>query len=273
MEFTVEFTSVPPASDPRLQDGRRVLDALSTAAFERLSVDVDPLLAVTLDGVRFAIEMAKLSYVRLQVAIGVLSTHAPSHPDHRSATYAALEDAWSVLDTFCRLAHLVKAHKTLRSSDAGKRIGLLWKDVKVARDWVHHLHDRGRMDALAATGRHVWGALGWQVMQGDGQVRLGFVVAGSARRKGIIDPPLPSFTGLHSPFGALKLTGYERLDGPAASGAMRPVAVPLSELIDAIADLVPVVRDLAATAIDGSPDGETSTGADAESAGGGHTEH
>ena len=112
------------------------------------------------DGIRYAIEMADIAYVRLansllQYSVGV-EAEAPAKPSHA----ALFLDAWSIVDSVHRLRELVQQMPGVKKNSPGIQSFLRSTEkVEQMRHIAQHL--RREVDALEQRHQPVHGILNW----------------------------------------------------------------------------------------------------------------
>jgi hypothetical protein len=115
--------------------------------------------AMYLDAMRFAMEMAELSYVRLCDALIKLPGES-DEAQHRLLSTCVVQDAWSMIDSADRLRSLVGRAKSLdEHADLKNGFEGSIAAIRDLRNTVQHLDHK--IPSLAAKDWPVWGVLRW----------------------------------------------------------------------------------------------------------------
>ena len=128
--------------------------------FRRLPVNLDMTQRLFLDGIRFAVEMAQLSHVRLR---DLLSLASIDHDKNYSAAEAATSgflDAWNIVDSIHRMRELLSAMPRLKKR--GPLLGIFMRgtaETETLRNRIQHL--RGELSNRALSHLPAWGTLSW----------------------------------------------------------------------------------------------------------------
>ena len=151
-----------------------------------------------LDGIRMSIEMAQISYRRLQ------STLVAENSVDRAAE--ASLDAWALVDTLNRLRVLIDQLPGLRGNSPGTQlIVLALKPVETLRHAVQHMD--GEIGPLSTTNLPLWGAIAW-VQRGpdDNALRSRTLLAGVRLGDMTVPVVTPAGKEIESPVGPIELT-------------------------------------------------------------------
>lgn len=148
----------------------------------RFPVNLNPAQSYFLDGVRFAVETAESSYLRLLQTLQIVSLDPRT--DSERHVVAIVHDAWFLVDVFDRLRSL-----TLNAPGFGKdwpsEVAEFIASTDHVRDLRNHLqHLDGRLHKLAKGVAPAWGTIGWTVWRGEGADVEGYsgsLVPGTAR--------------------------------------------------------------------------------------------
>jgi hypothetical protein len=130
----------------------------------RLPLDMPRKQVLFFDGIRFAIQMADLSYGRLIDALARISRL----PDGGSSqgpwdVPGCMLDAWSMVDSCQRLRQLVAGLPGMKQNSPGVQLFLRGTSrVEDLRNLVQHL--RNEIDSLVSLGVPVWGDLRWFIV-------------------------------------------------------------------------------------------------------------
>lgn len=127
-----------------------------------------------LDGLRYAADMADVSYQRLAPYLQQL-------PEEPSAleTATAMLDAWAIVDSSHRFRDLAQVFPGLGNPSWRSELRRGTEDVANLRNCVQH--QRGEIEALVKSGEPTWGFLSWVSLGGPvpgGMWRM--IAAGSA---------------------------------------------------------------------------------------------
>lgn len=161
-----------------------------------------------LDGIRYAIDMADLSYTRLvETLLNFSQTSGTgkktiSHDAH----IPAFLDAWSVIDSVHRLRGLLEHMPGVKKKTVGyqkfRRETAIIEDL---RNWVQHLNTE--IADMVERRLPVWGTLGWTFISdpATGQCLCCTLVAGSATWHSV---PIinPAGRSIDIPIGLVTLT-------------------------------------------------------------------
>jgi hypothetical protein len=128
-----------------------------------------------LDGIGISIDMATMSYARLQNSLLVYSRAAAERqPPPLAMGALVMMDAWMIIDAVNRLGVLVAATRGLRRGPAVESLRRSIEDVETLRNAVQHLP--GEVEELERNGRPLWGTLSWHYMEspetGRGAIHL-----------------------------------------------------------------------------------------------------
>lgn len=153
--------------------------------------------ALFLDGMRMSIDMAQISYRRLQ------ETLVPDNSPE-SAAEASL-DAWAVVDTLNRLRMLINRTPCLRRNSPGTQVIVrALMPVKTLRDAVQHMDEK--VGGLTAINAPLWGGIAW-VQRGPGEaVRSRSLLVGVGLGHMSVPMVTPHGKKIESPVGPIELT-------------------------------------------------------------------
>jgi hypothetical protein len=127
----------------------------------QLPGSIEPRQALWLDGVLTSIEMAKVSYRRLQ------SSLVAEQSVDRAAEVSL--DAWALVDTLNRLRVLISRLPGLRTKSPGAQLIVrALKPVQDLRNAVQHMD--GEIGPLSSAKLPLWGAIAWVQRNDDGLV-------------------------------------------------------------------------------------------------------
>jgi hypothetical protein len=113
-----------------------------------------------LDGISISIDMATMSYGRLQNSLLELSRGlAQDQPRPPGLGALVMMDAWMIIDAVNRLRVLVAETRGLKQRHAVDSFRRSVEDVEILRNAVQHLP--GEVAELEKNGRPLWGSLSW----------------------------------------------------------------------------------------------------------------
>jgi hypothetical protein len=113
-----------------------------------------------LDGIATSIDMATMSYARLQNSLLAFSRGiAQGQPQSTALGALVMMDAWMIIDAVNRLRALVEATRGLKRGPAVISFYRSVEDVETLRNAVQHLP--GEVAELEKNGRPLWGSLSW----------------------------------------------------------------------------------------------------------------
>ena len=114
------------------------------------------------DAIRYSIEMANISYVRLVATLEVIGKEWRETSNHPSLLFkiSALHDAWSIVDSSFRLRCLIEASPHLKKKGPGIQLFLRQtQGIAQLRNVVQHLNTEIRK--LIELNVPAWGVLNW----------------------------------------------------------------------------------------------------------------
>lgn len=132
-----------------------------------------------LDGIRYASEMAHISYVRLSASLQSISGSVTEPGVHELAV--ALLDAWSIIDSANRFRDLLVSLPGLPREIWVQQLSKRTEPVAGLRDCVQHCNRE--VDALAHTGGQLWGYISWVHMDGARPSGRWFMLSGGTHFK------------------------------------------------------------------------------------------
>lgn len=133
-----------------------------------------------LDGLRYASEMAHISYARLSAALQVISASDKEAGVHELA--ATLLDAWSIIDSANRFRDLLANLPGLKSESWVRLLADRTSAVANLRDCVQHCNRE--VDNLAQSGGQLWGSISWMHVDGSKPTGRWFMLSGGTHFKG-----------------------------------------------------------------------------------------
>jgi hypothetical protein len=156
------------------------------------------------DGIRYSIETADLAYSRLRETLLQISGNSgngvsPGVSNQR-AFAAAVQDAWSIVDSLNRLRNLLNEVPNVKKNTPPLRIFRQKTEVvRDLRNGVQHLE--GTLQDLAKANLPVWGSLAWVTRQepNSNSVLSCVLVAGTIQTSSVdlvnlvgkvVDPPV-----------------------------------------------------------------------------------
>lgn len=115
-----------------------------------------------LDGIRYSIEMADLSYCRLRETLYKMSINCCSSlPNDHINTVSAVLDAWSIIDSIDRLRGLLYlaefVKKDLLPND--DPLKQYMDDIRLLRNSIQHIAQR--IDMMVSKNLTILGSLSW----------------------------------------------------------------------------------------------------------------
>ena len=205
----------------------------------RLPANLNPKQAQFCDAVRFTAEMADHAYIDL---LGHLLALLPTDSNNvRLSATAPFLFAWSIVDSAHRLQGLVENFPNL----AGKKQSLEFRrflekaeGVETLRNAVQHMDSEIHKSHDA--GKAVWGTLSWLRPAPQGVVYTCLLVSGAMMPGGKHTPINPAGVSIKEPLEQVTLT-------------VGDVAVNLSEVMDALGNLVYAIEGCLAEAFEASP--------------------
>lgn len=139
--------------------------------FVQLPLGLDATQRRYLEGIRFAIEMAQLSYLRLRDMLTSATADDRSQLTQRAVATAAFLDAWSLVDSLHRLRELLSAMPRFQKRDSLFQVFLRGTSgVAELRNRVQHL--RGDLADASLAELPVWGTITWLMMKDDAAQRF-----------------------------------------------------------------------------------------------------
>jgi len=159
--------------------------------FRNLPTDLNPEQRAFLDGMRFAVEMADLSYMRLCATLYALTARCTTLRSPGEEVTIALVDAWSIVDSVHRLRELAHYFPNMSRRTRYEVFRRKTARIDALRNAVQHL--RGEIRNLATTKEPVWGTISWFTLT-NAEPPIGFsclLVAGTLTahaRAPIADP-------------------------------------------------------------------------------------
>lgn len=178
-----------------------MIRAVSTAGLSEFKIpaSIERRQFLFLDGIQTSVQMAQISYRRLQ------ATLAPENSVERHVE-AAL-DAWAIVDTLNRLRVLIGATPGLRGNSSGVQlIKRALKPVEDLRHAVQHM-DREISSRLANDIVPLWGYVAW-LQHDERGLRSRTLLAGLRLPSGPITVASihPAGRTIESPVGPIELT-------------------------------------------------------------------
>jgi len=172
-----------------------------------------------LDGISISIDMATMSYGRLQNSLLALSRGvAQDQPQPPALGALAMMDAWMIIDAVNRLRALVEATRGLRRGPAVVSFYRSVEDVEILRNAVQHLP--GQVAELEKNGRPLWGSLSWSYREPP-TAAIHLLVPGTIAPTEGLPMVNPLAEQVEIPIGLITLTAAE-------------VTVCLSEVLQAV---------------------------------------
>lgn len=194
-----------------------------------------------LDGIAMSIDMASMSYARLQNSL-LAHSRAVTQNQPRPPAMAALVmmDAWTIIDATNRLRALVKATRGLNRGPAVESFRRSVVDVKTLRNAVQHLI--GEVQELEKNGRPLWGSLSWHYMESPetGRGAMHLLVPGTIAPTEGLPMVNPLGKEVEIPIGLIALTATD-------------VTVCLSDVVHAVERFAERLERAAATAFAALP--------------------
>ncbi len=181
-----------------------------------------------LDGIRYSIEMADLSFRRLKVSLLTAMTKEQPPPDIFTSAFL---DAWSLVDSAYRLLVL---HRNMRGIKNTPAVTVIRDGLAPAEDLRHSIqHLNKQISAYSEAGYPTWGSLSWVASPelSFSKFRVGVMVAGSlgggeltlsgdretVRVPGMVDQPIVDPLGGRKlsfsqdlPVDLVELTAYQK---------------------------------------------------------------
>jgi hypothetical protein len=119
-----------------------------------------------LDAIRYSVEMAELSYLRLADTLHTIALSKEERSDDvPSSVYlvSAMQDAWSIVDSIFRLRTLLEHMPHFKQKSPGFQLFFRQtKDVERLRHVVQHLNSE--IPKLIKLNISAWGALSWSTV-------------------------------------------------------------------------------------------------------------
>src|SRR6266540_3224361 len=117
-----------------------------------------------LDGIGISIDMATMSYARLQASLlawtqGVVQ----GQPQPTAGAALIMMDAWMIIDAVNRLRALVAATRGLKRGPAVVSFNRSVEGVETLRNAVQHMI--GEVEELEKNGHPLWGSLSWNYLE------------------------------------------------------------------------------------------------------------
>ena len=194
-----------------------------------------------LDGIAISIDMATMSYPRLQNSLLAYSRGvAQDQPPPPALGALVMMDAWMIIDAVNRLRALVEATRGLKRGPAVISFYRSVEDVETLRNAVQHLI--GEVEELEKNGRPLWGSLSWSYRESPdaktGDILL--VVPGTIAPTEDLPMVNPLGKEVEIPIGLATLTAAE-------------VTVCLSDVLQAVMHFAERLERAAATAFAALP--------------------
>jgi hypothetical protein len=128
-----------------------------------------------LDGISISIDMATMSYARLQNSLLAYSQRAVQEPPSPLVlANLAMMDAWMIIDAVNRLRVLVEATRGLKRGPAVESFYRSVEDVETLRNAVQHLP--GEVAELEKNGRPLWGTLSWVYRESPAATKIAILL-------------------------------------------------------------------------------------------------
>ncbi len=194
-----------------------------------------------LDGIGISIDMATMSYARLQASLlawtqGVVQ----GQPQPTAGAALIMMDAWMIIDAVNRLRALVAATRGLKRGPAVVSFNRSVEGVETLRNAVQHLI--GEVEELEKNGHPLWGSLSWNYLEspatGTGSILL--LVPGTVAVTEGLPMVNPLGREVEIPIGLITLTAAE-------------VTVCLSDVLQAVERFAERLEHVAATAFAALP--------------------
>lgn len=143
--------------------------------FRRLPANLNRVELRFLDGIRFGIETADLSFGRLHNLLLEVTQLAASRSDIPERVYpAAIADAWATVDSMHRLKELLKRTPGLKQGTPEVALFVRAADeLNGLRNSFHHA--REEINQLPPRETAIWGVINWCAPAGDHITMLGLV--------------------------------------------------------------------------------------------------
>lgn len=143
--------------------------------FRRLPAKLDHVELRFLDGIRFGIETADLSFRRLYELLVEVTERAASRSEIPAAIYpAAIADAWAAIDSMHRLKELLERTPQLKKNTPEVALfARAAEELNELRNSFHHA--REDFHRLSPRETAIWGVVSWCVPAGEHITVLGLV--------------------------------------------------------------------------------------------------
>lgn len=193
----------------------------------RLPANLDRKQTLFLDGIRYSVEMADLAHRRLRSTLYHLAENqaASENLDHLDFV-AAVQDAWSIVDSLHRLRGLLRQTPGFKQKTPNMQLFMRQTAaVEDLRNAVQHLNHE--IDKLIGLDLPVWGTLSWFAAI-DQEARTGFLgclFAGTLFKSKDIPLVNPAGKPLDLPVDLITLTAHSH-------------TLDLSKVIKAVARLI-----------------------------------
>jgi hypothetical protein len=129
----------------------------------RLPGQLDRKQMLYLDGIRYSIEMADLAHLRLQQTLLELANHSDDSAPMHLYFVAAVQDAWSIVDSVHRLRGLLHQAPGIKRKSPGLRLfDQRTAEIEPLRNSVQHLNSQ--INSIVSQNIPVWGILSWFTM-------------------------------------------------------------------------------------------------------------
>ena len=164
------------------------------------------------DGIRYALSMADLAYLRLFDNLFELSRKVEQASNIENADFhivSALSDSWSIIDSVHRLRELLQAMPGLKQNLTPL---LLFrhrtKSYDDFRNAVQHL--RRQIKGLVRSGEPVWGSISWIFFNPDRRDTLYSITLYGGTLYNQLSRPIINPVGrtVESPISQIRLTSY-----------------------------------------------------------------
>ncbi|MFC1921440.1 hypothetical protein ACFLYQ_06940 [Chloroflexota bacterium] len=132
--------------------------------FRLIPYKLDAEQTLFLDGIRYSIEMADISYTQLRRTLLYITKNGQSQKLPGTNTVKALLSAWSIIDNINRLRNLLTNMRGIKKGSPGRVIFLKnTNEVETLRNVIQHLNKRAVVDELLQTNSAALGSLTWSI--------------------------------------------------------------------------------------------------------------
>ena len=201
----------------------------------RLPANLDRKQMLFLDGIRYSVNMADLAYSRLQQTLYRLSMNQQHYEGFDLDILSAVQDAWSIVDSFHRLRGLIRQTPGFKQKSPEMRVFMQHTEkVEDLRNAVQHLNHE--IDKLVGANQTVWGSVSWFAVSDPSSKsgQIGLLVAGTVVTSEGHPMVNPVGKPLHSLVDLVTLTAYGH--SLNLSNAMRHVERRIESLEDQLKD-------------------------------------